>query len=164
MQKIDKKVKTLFWVALGLSIGFPVGVICIVLGAVNGIWVLLGLGIALAVAGFYVMPIMWIQYGEKKQHKILQMMIEQEHLYSVDELATQMGQKPEKITQMIKYLINSRCLVGYIFKDGILELNTNQKQTARTKETKKCPNCGANMTSNSINYVCQYCGTSQKRG
>ncbi len=158
MEKINKTIKTLFWFSLGLSIGLPAGILCIVFGAINKIVVLLILGIALVAAGFYVMPILWVKYGERRQHRTILYMVLHDHIYTVQDLATQMGWEDEKMRQTVKSLIASRYLVGYLFNDDVLELNTNKQQT-RSAKTRKCPNCGGPMEFDGVKFVCDYCDT-----
>ena len=80
MNKLNKSIKTLFFISLGLSIGFPLGIICIVFGATKGLIPLLVLGIILTVAGFYVMPLLWMKYADKRQYRSLMNIIENEHI------------------------------------------------------------------------------------
>lgn len=157
MKKLDCVIKKLFWFSLGLSVGFPAGVVAIIYGASNHQYAIMVLGILFAVAGFYVMPILWLQYGEKKTYKSLLLMIEEEHIYSTNDLASQTGKNQEKIREMVKYLINKHYLTGYIFKDDVLQINNNRKQT-KEEGFKRCPNCGAKMHYENDHYVCDYCG------
>ncbi len=157
MKKLNSDINKLFWWALGLSVGFPVGVVCIVFGAVNHQFILMAFGIVLAIAGFYVMPILWVQFGEKKGYKSLLLMIENDYLYSVAELSAQTGKPENKIREMIKYAIFKQYLTGYLFKDDVLTINNNIKQT-KQYNTKQCPTCGAKMHFKDDRYVCDYCG------
>ncbi len=157
IDRINKKIRLLFGFALGLSIGFPAGVLGIVFGAVLGMIPLLVLGILLTVGGFYAMPILWIKYGERRGDRALLFMIEQEHLYTVKALALQTGQKESAIREKIKSLILSHILTGYLFRDDILELNENQKQTEGSRRTKKCDHCGALMAFDGLFFRCEYC-------
>ncbi len=159
MEKINRKIRTLFWVSLGLSVGFPLGVLGIVFGAVKQIVALLVIGIVLAVAGFYVMPIMWIQYGEKRRDRAMLSMILNDHLYTVSAIAEQIGVADNIVREKLKKMILSRELTGFLLINDVLELNTNLKQTARTRKTRKCPGCGANMDFDGVKFVCSYCGT-----
>ncbi len=163
MNKINQKIKTLFGFALALSIGFPVGVLGIIFGAINGNIALLVTGIVLAVAGFYVMPILWVMYGEKRRYRTVLNMIENEHLYTVQELCNQLNHKPDDIRKIINYLIITNCLTGYLFNSDTLTLNENKKQTDKPKQTTKCSNCGAPAKLNGDMFVCEYCGHTSKK-
>ena len=66
MRDIQKtKRNYLFW-ALLLSVGFPAGIVMIVLGFSNGMLYVAIPGIVLVVAGFYVMPMLWMGYGNSR--------------------------------------------------------------------------------------------------
>ncbi len=158
MQKINKRIRVLFGFSLGLSIGFPLGILGIVFGAVKGIVALLVVGILLTAAGFYVMPILWVRYGERRQDRTLLRMIEHEHLYTVRDLAVQTGHSEQTVREKLKKMLLARELTGYLLVDDVLELNTNAKQTAKTRRTQKCENCGAMMAFDGVKFVCEYCG------
>lgn len=155
MKKLNSVIKKLFYFALGLSIGFPLGVVLIIIGATNHQLLLLILGIMLSVLGFYAMPILWIQYGEKQMYKSLLSIIENEYIYSVEDLALQTGKPQNKVRNIIKHLINNQYLSGYIFKNDVLQVNNNAKQ--KHNANKKCPNCGAKLRYCDGEYVCDYC-------
>ncbi len=159
MDKINTKIRVLFFFALALSIGFPLGVLGIIFGAINGITALLVLGIIFAVAGFYGMPLLWVGYGEKRRYRSLLLMIETEHLYTVSALAAQTGYSEKEIREKINKMIISRELVGYLFIDDMLVLNNNEKQKKREPEIKqhRCECCGAMMIYEDGRYKCEYC-------
>ena len=163
MNKLNKSIKTLFFISLGLSIGFPLGIICIVFGATKGLIPLLVLGIILTVAGFYVMPLLWMKYADKRQYRSLMNIIENEHIYTVRDLSNQTGYTENRIRDMIKYLINSAILRGYLFRNDTLEVNANIKQTAKNATKIKCDNCSAFMVFDGVKYVCEYCGYVQTK-
>ncbi len=162
MDKIKKIISTYFWFALGLSVGFPLGVLGIVFGAVNGIVPLLILGIVLVVGGFYVMPILWIKYGESRRDRSILFMIENEHIYTVSGLSAQTGLDEKTVREKLKKMIMSHVLVGYLLKDDVLELNTNLKQEKGKGRTQKCNNCGAFMIFDGLKFRCEYCGNTAK--
>ena len=93
MEKIKKKIHTYFGVGLALVIGLPAGIIMTVFGAVKGITALLVIGIVLIVAGFYVGPIMLVQVGEKKKLGRVISAIENQNLYTAEEIASGTGIK-----------------------------------------------------------------------
>ncbi len=157
MKKINKSISTLFWFALGLSVGFPLGILGIVFGAIKGLWVLLIAGILLTVGGFYVMPLLWVRYGERRQDRNILEMILKDHVYTIDGLAKQTGYQVEMVRERVKKMILSRELVGFLLVDDKLELNVNEKQTAEPKKN-KCECCGAMMTIAEGQFTCEYCG------
>ncbi len=163
MDKITKSINGTFWWALGLSIGFPIGVICIVFGAIKGIVAMLVIGILLAVAGFYVMPILWVKYGEKRSYRTILRLILEEHIYTVQGLCNQTNKNPNHIRYVINYLIMREYLTGFLFHEDVLELNRNKKQEAKNARTTKCGNCGGLMQFDGVNYVCDYCGNVVKK-
>ncbi len=153
MKKLTKHINILFWTSLVLSIGIPIGIICIVFGGIKNLIALLLLGIALTVAGFYAMPVLWVKYAEMRVHRNFLRLIENENILNIEDLATHTGKSPEDVEKNIKYLINKGYLTGYLFKTDHLEVH-NKKNNG---ETKKCANCGAKMNFDGEKYVCSYC-------
>ncbi len=161
MELLNKKIKTLFWVALMLSVGFPAGILGIIFGASEGIVALLVAGILLCVAGFYVMPILWLKYAERRQERTLLLMIECDHIRTVAELAAQSGHSEADVRAKIKRMINSRVLVGYIFCEDVLESNNNKLKEELSLQTRKCECCGAPMIFDGKKFLCEYCRHTQ---
>ncbi len=162
MKRINKKIRLLFGFALGLSVGFPAGVLGIIFGAVNKIIPLMIAGIVFTVAGFYAMPLLWVRYGERRGDRTVLSMILHDNIYTISGLAAQTGYSENTVREKVKRMIHSRELSGYLLVDDVLELNTNVKQTAKTRETKKCESCGAMMNFDGVKFVCEYCGTVTK--
>ncbi len=162
MQKINQSIRLLFAFALALSVGFPAGVLCIVFGAANGIPALLVTGIVLAVLGFYVMPILWLKFADRRHDRALLLMIEHDRLLTVADLAAQTGYSFDDVRNRIKRLIASRALVGYLLRDDLL-LSADAKKHAETN-TKKCSCCGAPMTFDGIKFLCEYCQNVEQLG
>ncbi len=157
MEKANKTVRLYFFFALGLSIGFPLGVLGIIFGAINDIIPLLVFGIILAVLGFYAMPILWIKYAEHRSDRTLLSIIENEYIYTVSALADHTGYNEETVRTKIKRLIFKRALIGYIFNGDELVLNTNENPAEKTMPTRKCESCGATMIYDGNKYKCEYC-------
>ena len=139
--KRDSSVKLM--VAILLTIFLPAGILGIIFGASKHITILLIAGIIATVLGFYGAPIAWIGVGTIKSNGVILNLIENENI--------------------INQLILKGYLKGYLFKNDILEINTNQKQTGDVREKTKCPNCGGPMEFDGINYVCSYCGNVVKK-
>ncbi len=157
MELLNKQIKTLFLVSLALSVGFPAGVLCIVFGAAGGMVPLLVAGIVLCVAGFYVMPVLWLKYAERRRERTLLLMIEQDHLRSVSELALQSGYAVADVRTKLKRMISARILVGYLFQDDVLEDNNNQLKQEFAHQSRKCDCCGAPMVFAENHFLCEYC-------
>ncbi len=157
MNVLNKKLRLLFSFSLALSIGFPLGVLGIIFGAVKGIVALLVVGIVFTVAGFYAMPLLWVRYGERRGDRTLLFMIEKEFIYTVEGLSVQTGYKADDIRTRINRMIHDHILVGYLFVDDTLVLNTNEQQREAAAPTRKCPNCGAEMVYDGEKYNCDYC-------
>ena len=159
MEKLNSKIKLLFFVALIFSIMLPAGILQIIFGAINNITPILVLGIIFVVLGFYGTPLWWINYANKKRLKTVLNLILNEHIYSVSELSEQLSKNPKEISAIINQLIVGGYLTGYLFKNNeTLIYNTNQPQTKKNSLKSKCPNCGAMMESNGVNFVCEFCG------
>ncbi len=103
MNKLNAKINRLFGISLAMSIGFPIGILCVVFGAINWIVPLFVVGILLVVAGFYIMPILWVQYAEKRGYRVVLRMIENEHIYTYVELSEQTGYNQKKVINIVKY-------------------------------------------------------------
>ena len=155
MDRLNKSIKIKFFLALICSICLPAGILLIIFsGGKVGI---LATGIVLAVLGFYGTPMLWISYANTKSLKTTLRLITNEHIYTVQDLASQLSVDKKQVELSINTLITKGFLTGFLFHDGILELNTNKKQTGTAKTT-KCPNCGGIMTFDGIHYICDYCG------
>ncbi len=163
MDKYKRDLKILLAFSLILTIGFCVGIFGIIFGAVKGFSALLIIGIVLTVVGFYGMPIIWLAYGQTKSYQIVLSLILDQNIYSVADISNQLSLNQKNVNAIIYKLIQKEYLVGYIFKNGVLELNRNVKQEKRHSEKIKCPNCSGFMDFDGVNYVCQYCGNVQKK-
>ena len=154
MKKLDAIInKYLLW-SIVLTVGFPCGVVGIIMGATKGMPWLLGVGIALVVIGFYGAPMLWIKFGEYKSMKSTLGAIENDNIYTVSDICEQTSKNNATVVGEINKLIEKRCLVGFLFKNkDHLEANNNQKAGRRVK----CPNCGALMETGTENG-CPYCG------
>lgn len=163
MERYKKCTASKLILAIAFSIMLPAGIIGIILGATNGITSVMVIGIVFTVLGFYGAPICWISYGEHRGRGVVLRMIEQEHIYSVKDIATQVFKNEKEVTAIINKLILDGSLNGYIFRNGYIEVNTNKKQTGIITDKIKCPNCNGPMEFDGINYVCSYCGNAIKK-
>ncbi len=159
MQKLNKSIRLLFAFSLALSVGFPVGVLCIIFGAVNGIIPLLVTGIVLTVLGFYLMPILWLKYAERRGDRSLLFMVEHDGILTVDALARQSGYSADDVRNRLKRMIVSRALIGYLLDENDTLINMRVKKQAESiAHTKKCACCGAPMVYENALFKCEYCG------
>lgn len=160
MTEPEKSIKKLTVWAVTASLCLPVGIVCIVLGAVNGIWAVLGVGIAMTVFGFYGTPLLWVGRAGKRTMKRLVTAVEEENLYETREIAAMLGVRTKEVDAKIKEALRKRYLVGYLYEDGKLRLNTNEKQV-RATTTVKCEACGAKVVIDPQDKEnrCPYCGT-----
>lgn len=159
MKELKKYTTKRLFVALLLTAFLPLGVFMIIYGASKGMGTVLGIGIGLAVVGFYGCPIAWVQYSSKTRWRTLLRLIEQENFYSSEQIAAHLSLKESDVARDINDLILHGFLKGYVFKDGILRLNTFKKQSEKDVLKRPCPNCGGLAAYNGIDFVCPYCGS-----
>ena len=163
MDKINKTVRNVLIFAIALSVGFAVGIPAIVLGAVNKIWAIMVIGIILVIAGFYGTPIIWVQYGAKRRLKRFVSAIENEHLYTVEDLAMHLNEQPEQVKATIHTIIEKGYISGYLFDGETLQLNLNRNKKEDLIQV-VCESCGAKYThSQREQGTCPYCGTISKQ-
>lgn len=153
MKSLKKNTIVALLVAILLTVCFPAGILGIIFGATKHITALLIVGIVATVLGFYVMPIMWIKFGELKSLQGLLTSIENDNIYDVKTLSTQLSKTVEQTQNDINTLIQKRYLTGFLFVEKQhLEPNNNQKKS----QGNKCPNCGSLMSKDADH--CEYCG------
>ena len=165
MELLNKKLKTLLVVSLISTVCLPLGIVGIVFGAVKGIGVLLGFGIAFTVFGFYGMPILWVRYGAHKGMGRLIVAVEQDNLYKTEEIASMLNITYKEADARIREALVKRYLTGYVYEQGELQLNTNVKKTEDYKVA-ECKSCGAKVILDprkKVN-VCEYCGSVYEKG
>lgn len=159
MKELKKYAAKRLFIALLLTVLLPLGVFMIIYGASKGKGAVLGFGIAFAVIGFYGCPIAWVSYSSKTRWRTLLRLIEQENFYSSEQIAAHLSLKESDVARDINDLILHGFLKGYVFKDGILRLNTFKKQSEKDVLKRPCPNCGGLAAYNGIDFVCPYCGS-----
>lgn len=159
MKNFRKKINALKALAIVLSISFPAGIFSIIYGATNGITPLLISGIVMTAVSFYGCPVAWSLFATNKQYETVLRLVTEENMYRVDEMAAHLMKKPEEITSAINVLVSGGYLKGFVFKDGVLYLNTNRKQTGKDVNSVRCKHCGGTVYYNGVNYVCEYCGS-----
>lgn len=159
MDKIKKKIRTFFGVGLALLIGLPAGIVMTVFGATKSITALLVIGIVLIVAGFYAGPVLLVQVGEKKKLGRVIAAVENQNLYTAEEIAAGTGIREKAVLGYVNEALQKGYLTGYKWENGRLELIRSRKQTWE-KSTVKCPFCGAPVAVDPQQggAVCPYCG------
>ncbi len=158
MEKITNRCKSLFIWALTLSILAVAGIPMIVLGAVNALWAVMVLGIVFVVAGVYVMPFLWVKFGESKGVKRMVFAVEKEYVYSVKDLAMRFGMSEKAVVGSIRTCIEKGYLIGYLFDGNEIKANTNKPINDRVI-TVRCENCGATYSYDvDKKGKCPYCG------
>ena len=156
--RANKLAKKSFLIAVILSVMLVAGVPMIIVGASNSLWVLMGVGIAFTVLGFYGCPLAWVMYGESRFRVALAGAIECEGACTVESLCSQFGKPRNKICAEIRKLIEKRCLVGYVFDGETLAYAEKNERRKSTVFVGKCPSCNAVMVYEDGKVVCPYCG------
>lgn len=167
---LKRKVTTQLICAIIFTIFLPVGIYLIIFGATNGASIgkiLLGIGIAMAVLGFYGCPMWWVNFGENKAKLNLLNQITIDNVQQISELATNNNQNVDTTLKSVKDLISKRYLTGYeIVNDEYVVPKTN-KTLSKDEILEKsgdvkvdvCSGCGAPIEIIGTNRpYCQYCG------
>ncbi|MBE5748117.1 MAG: hypothetical protein E7344_00630 [Clostridiales bacterium] len=155
MKVVSKsKNKWFFW-SMVVSLLFIAGTVGVPLFAVSGNFVLMGICIAAMVFAFFALPFFWVAFATRASILRTCIAIEQEHIYSVDQLARHLAKQSDVIVNHINKLI-AWCAIDYQFDGQQLFLGgVNLKEQ---KWTQKCPSCGANISGEGFEGECQYCG------
>lgn len=161
-QPVYAKTRSALFLALFLTFLFPAGGLLLGFGLSIGQPAMWAIGIACLAAAFYGCPIGWVAYGSKCSLARVVTAIEEEHLYTVRELAVQLGIPEKNIREKIDTLFRKRYLVGYIRTDSGVALNENRALSDR-EYTRECPSCGAQVTFRGVFGECPYCGTRIER-
>ena len=142
------------------SVLFVVGIPMIVFGAINLLkgwyWaVLMAAGILFCVSGFYGIPIMWIQYAEKRKLSRVAIVISGTESVTIDILSDTLGRTQEETRADVRTLLQNGWLPGYAFVD--------QEDRVRRTSTLDihhavCEYCGASFEFRGTDSRCPYCG------
>lgn len=128
-------------IALVLTVAFIVGIPMIVLGAVNGLTIVMVVGIVFTAVGFYVMPIMWVRYGTMHSALNVLHIIIEDGICDMHLLASNLGRSVKDVSSTVRWLLKNRYLVGVTLQGGKLEPIEKPKQ-----KSLKCPYCGTVVT------------------
>lgn len=157
MEKLKQDTAKYFKAALTLSLLVPVGVLGIVFGAILATWygwVMLGVGAAICLAGFYVMPILWTTYGEYRTLQRVAQSITEEHIYYIDMLSQRFGVRPNQMCNSVRKLIAKQYIQGYVFNNNRFVMKLQQRTVSV-----HCPNCGSAVNVYGADGICEHCGT-----
>ena len=166
---LNKKIRLYFILALVFAIGFPCGVLLIIFNNAFKIpsAVVLTFGIILCVLGFYVMPMMWINYANLKKKRAICNQIQLDNVQEIAYLAKINNMGEEQMLNELRGLIADRYLAGYsIVDDKFITPSTNEKLTqeqaealSRNTKTISCSGCGAPVEIvDGKKGNCPYCG------
>ena len=157
MEKLKQDTAKYFKAALTLSLLVPVGVLGIVFGAILATWygwIMLGVGAAICLAGFYVMPVLWVTFGEYKKLQRIAVSITDENVYYIDMLAQRFQMTPRQTCDAVRKLIAKRYIEGYVFNNNRFVMKLQQRTVSV-----HCPNCGSNVNVYGADGICEHCGT-----
>ena len=164
MDRIEKAKKRMFVLALVLSVCLAAGIPAIPVGFAvvgGGGGIALGvIGIACTVAGFYGCPVAWVVFGNTVSLSRLVEAVEEEHLYSYAELASQLSVSEKEVRARLQTCFRKRYLTGYKYGENALELNENIPLEGGTRAA-VCTGCGAKVLVplSERAPVCPYCGS-----
>lgn len=145
--------------ALVFTFLFPVGGVLLGVGLGFGWPAMWGIGIACLACGFYGCPLTWVSYGNVRGLWRVVSAVVEENLYTVREIASQLGMPEKEIRNRLDACFKKRYLPGYK-KDGDgVTLNENAP-LAEEERTAVCAACGARFTyKRGEKPACPYCGT-----
>ena len=158
MKKVNAYLNTLLIVSIVLTAMLVGGVPMLILGAVNELWALMGIGIAFTAVGFYGTPVAWSIYGSSRTLKRVVAAVTEEHLYTVPEIAAQLSLSEQSVRGYLTTCFNRGYLAGYKREGDGIVLNENVAAQNRQRFA-ECPNCGAKFTYTSADARCPYCGS-----
>lgn len=163
MEPIRKAMRSALILSLILTFCLPVGGAMLGVGLGFGIVPVWAIGIAFMAVGFYGCPIAWVGYGNKRTLERLIRAIEVENIYTVHELAAQLGVSEKEIRDRIDICFNKCYLVGYKREADGLVLNENRALRER-EHFAVCPSCGAKFEYRAGEESrCPYCGSLVER-
>lgn len=160
MKKINSASARLLVFAILSACLFVGGIPMIIIGAINGMTVVMIFGIVFTAFDFYACPILFTGYGGMNNLKKVVRAVEVDRIYDLKNIAVQTGLNEETVKANILKCIEKGYIEGFLFDGEALRFNDNRKAERRKLHT-KCPSCGA-----PIDYyadeapVCPYCGAS----
>ena len=158
MDPIRKALRSALALSLILTFCLPVGGAMLGVGLGFGVAAVWAVGIALMVVGFYGCPVAWVGYGNKRSLYRLVQAVEEENIYTVRELASQLGLSEKEVRNKLDVCFQKGYFVGIKRNGDSLILNENRPMGKKEYST-QCPNCGAKFIYTADNAVCPYCGS-----
>ncbi len=155
MDKLKKQKTIWFWVALLTSIFAVISIPGIVLFAINNMFALMGVSIALLLHGFYGSIFYWLAFAKRCSFIRIIKLITKDGMLSASMLSMQTGKRELEIINILREFIVKGYLTGYYFNDVELALC---KIVPVTKAV-ECDSCGASVTTIDGFGKCEYCGT-----
>ncbi len=160
MEKVERSLKSKFFIALIVSVLFVAGIPMIPLGAVHNTVVMV-FGIAFVGGGFYGMPLLWVSYGHTVTLRRVVYAIKKEYLYSVGEIAAQLSKTPKEVNELVAECFRKEYMTGYI-RQGDKILRNDGTPIEERVTAVSCPHCGAKFSYTGISGKCPYCGSLHK--
>ena len=156
---LKKSITAKLILAYVLTFAFVAGIPSIIFGANKGITLLLIVGIICVVAGFYGMPIAWIQFADSKKLYNIYQSITVDKVYNLKTLAGNYNMNEQQMLGYVNTLLSNRYLQGLNLVDQ-KELQ-EIKKVNKKMQVVKCPNCNANIgdlvVSGDGTIECPYC-------
>ncbi len=156
MKRMNRSLRLYFAFSIALSVGFPAGILGIVFGASSGIVPLLVAGIIFTVAGFYVMPLLWLRYAERRRDRRVLEVIDGGTSFSLSRLCELTGCTEEDARARVKRLMATGFLPDFSFRDDILL--RQGEGFPDPFASRQCPRCAAEMVYGEKVFRCEYCG------
>lgn len=148
--------------AIILSVMLVAGVPILIVGATRlhqngGFVAMLVIGIVFTVLGFYGTPLAWVQVGTASRRAMLVRAINEEHLYTVQELAVRLDITEKDASAFMRECMQKGYLTGYMRDGDRLILNENVALGPKEYSV-ECSHCGAYVTCSEKDAKCPYCG------
>ena len=153
MKKLQKTLTTLLIVATVMSVLYAAAVVGLILSIGKIQWLMIVCIVYLG-AGFYAVPIVWINYGDKVTLSKIVRAVYSDKLYDVKSIAMQVSDTEQNVVNNIRKCIDKRYIAGLLFDGETLTVNERREQVAQ----RKCPNCGAPLEKKNGVLTCEYCG------
>ena len=140
-------------VATVMSVLYAAAIVGLILSIGKIKWLMV-VCIVYLVAGFYAIPIVWINYGDKITLSKVVRAVYSDKLYDVKSIAMQVSDTEQNVVSNIRKCIDKRYIAGYLFDGKTLTVNERREHVAQ----RKCPNCGAPLEKKNGVLTCEYCG------
>ncbi len=163
MATLNKELRIMLIMSVLSSVLLVAGIPMIILGASNGLTVIMVIGIVFTAVDFYACPILWVFYADKRFCKRVVFAIDKEKLRTVSSIASQLGMSEEQVYKTVKRCFEKGWLYGYLLDGKNITVNT-AKGPEDTFVYAVCASCGASFSYRSTeNGVCPYCKTPHKK-